>query len=89
MKYLTQYVPQGSGISDGYVAIEEAGVLKVQKLTFDGTTATPDGTAEVIDNVGTTKGKSKSSCCVGHGVQKSNSAGSDHQLYAEPVGRDN
>ena len=52
MKYLTQYVPQGSGISDGYVAIEEAGVLKAQKLSFDGTTATPDGTAEVIDNVG-------------------------------------
>lgn len=26
---------------------------------------------------------------MGHGVQKSNSAGSDHQLYAEPVGRDN
>ena len=52
MKYLTQYVPQGSGISDGYVAIEEAGVLKAQKLSFDGTTATPDGSAEVIDNVG-------------------------------------
>ena len=52
MKYLTQYVPQGSGISDGYVVIEEDGVLKAQKLSFDGTTATPDGTAEVIDNVG-------------------------------------
>lgn len=52
MKYLTQYVPQGSGISDGYVVIEEAGVLKAQKLSLDGTTATPDGTAEVIDNIG-------------------------------------
>ena len=43
MKYLTQYAPPGSGISDGYVVIEEAGVLKAQKLSFDGTTATPDG----------------------------------------------
>ncbi len=52
MKYLTQYVPQGSGISDGYVAIEEAGVLKAQKLSFNGTEAVPDGAAEAIGNVG-------------------------------------
>ena len=54
MKYLTQYVPQGSGegMSDGYVVVEEDGVLKAQRLSLDGTTATPDGTTEAIGNVG-------------------------------------
>lgn len=54
MKYLTQYVPQGSGegMSDGYVAVEENGELKLQKLSFNGTEATPDGATEAIGNVG-------------------------------------
>lgn len=53
MKYLTQYVPQGSGgISEGYVVVEEDGVLKAQKLSFNGTEAAPDGATEAIGNVG-------------------------------------
>lgn len=50
MKYLTDYIPASS--SDGYVVIEEDGVLKAQKLTFDGTTATPSGEAETITDTG-------------------------------------
>lgn len=53
MKYLTDYVPQGTGeMSDGYVVVEEAGVLKAQKLSFNGTTPTADGTAETLGTVG-------------------------------------
>ncbi|MBR2434102.1 MAG: LamG domain-containing protein [Lentisphaeria bacterium] len=51
MKYLTDYIPAISS-SDGYVVIEEDGVLKAQKLTFDGTTATPSGEAETITATG-------------------------------------
>lgn len=43
-------------------------------------------TEEMIDNVGATKRKSESSCSVSHGVEETNSIGSDHQLYAEPLG---
>lgn len=50
MKYLTQYV--SGGMSDGYVAVEEDGVLKAQKLSFNGTEAIPDGATEAISNVG-------------------------------------
>lgn len=42
----------GGGSSDGYVAVEVDGVLKAQKLAFDGTTASPDGSAEEIGSVG-------------------------------------
>jgi hypothetical protein len=54
MKYLTQYVPlvSGDGMSDGYVVVEENGELKLQKLSFNGTEATPDGVTEAIGNVG-------------------------------------
>lgn len=53
MKYLTNYVPQGTGgMSAGYVVVEDNGVLKAQKLTFDGTTPQFDGVAEEIADVG-------------------------------------
>lgn len=38
----------GSG-SDGYVVVDDNGVLKVQKLSFSGTEASFDGTAETLD----------------------------------------
>lgn len=37
---------------EGYVAVEENGVLKAQKLSFDGTQASPDGSTEEIGSVG-------------------------------------
>ena len=53
MKYLTNYVSQGTdGMSAGYVVVEDNGVLKAQKLTFDGTTPQFDGVAEEIADVG-------------------------------------
>ena len=53
MKYLTNYVPQGTGgMSAGYVVVEDNGVLKAQKLSFDGTTPKFDGVAEEITGVG-------------------------------------
>lgn len=52
MKYLTDYVPQGGGMSDGYVAVEENGELKLQKLSFNGTEAIPDGATEAMLEVG-------------------------------------
>lgn len=42
----------GSGSSDGYVAVEVDGVLKAQKLAFDGTTASVNGAPEAIGTVG-------------------------------------
>lgn len=42
----------GGGSSDGYVVVEVDGVLKAQKLAFDGTMASPDGSAEEIGSVG-------------------------------------
>lgn len=42
-------------------------------------------TEEMIDNIGVTKGKSESSCCVSHGAQEPNSIWSNHQLYAESL----
>ena len=53
MKYLTNYVPQEKGgMSAGYVVVEDNGVLKAQKLSFDGTTPQFDGVAEEITDVG-------------------------------------
>lgn len=58
MKYLTDYLPDvgtgdiSYGMSAGYVVVEENGVLKAQKLSFDGTTPQFDGVAEEITNVG-------------------------------------
>ena len=43
-------------------------------------------TEEMINNIGATKGKSESSCCVSHGVEEANCIGSNHQLYAESLG---
>lgn len=42
----------GGGSSEGYVVVEDGGVLKAQKLSFDGTVASPDGSAEEIGSVG-------------------------------------
>ena len=55
MKYLTNYVPAGTstdGMSAGYVVVEEDGVLKAQKLSFDSETPQFDGESEVITDVG-------------------------------------
>ena len=53
MKYLTNYVPQEKGgMSAGYVVVEDNGVIKAQKLSFDGTTPQFDGVAEEITDVG-------------------------------------
>ena len=40
------------GMSAGYVVVEDNGVLKAQKLSFDGTTPQFDGVAEEITDVG-------------------------------------
>lgn len=42
-------------------------------------------TEEMVDNVGATKGKPESSCCMSHGAQEPNSIGSNHQLYAKSL----
>lgn len=42
-------------------------------------------TEEMIDNVGATKRKSESSCCVGRSVQKPHSIGSNYQQDAESL----
>lgn len=42
----------GGGMSAGYVVVEDNGVLKAQKLSFDGTTPQFDGVAEEITDVG-------------------------------------
>ena len=52
MKFLTNYVPQGTGGMSGYVVVEDNGILKAQKLSFDGTTPQFDGVAEEITDVG-------------------------------------
>lgn len=39
----------GGGSADGYVVVEEDGILKAQKLSFNGTEASFDGTAETLD----------------------------------------
>lgn len=49
---ISQMSTGSSDIGDAYVVVEEDGVLKAQRLSLDGTTASPDGATETIGNVG-------------------------------------
>lgn len=46
---ITQIGGGGGGSADGYVVVDDNGVLKAQKLSFNGTEASFDGTAETLD----------------------------------------
>lgn len=49
MKYLTDYI---GGSVEGYVAVDVDGVLKAQKLEFNGSGATPTDTLENLEPMG-------------------------------------